>query len=226
MKSKALVMILMSALLLMGACAKKKQETTSKTSSIEESKPIENQETPPPPPAEIAILTIPESTPLLVTLSDTLQTNENKVGDHVAANLANSIAVSGKTVFLQGASVDLVITKLVKGGTLKTPPEIAFTIKDITLPDGNRIPISASEIYQKGRSHTKREVGMIGGGAAAGAIVGGLLGKGKGAAIGAVAGAAAGTGAAAATGRQNLIYLPGESMKFTLTQPVTITESR
>jgi hypothetical protein len=75
----------------------------------------------------------------------------------------------------------------------------------------------------KGRSHTARQVGMIGGGAAAGAVIGGILGKTKGAAIGAAVGAAAGTGAAAATGRQNLIYPAGETVSFTLQQPLTVS---
>jgi len=167
-------------------------------------------------------LTIPDSTKILVTLADTIQTNENRTGDHFAGQLARSVELDGKTVIPEGANVDLVITKLVKGGTLKTPPEIAFTIKDIVLADGNSYSVDANVIHEVGRSHTKREIGMIGGGAAAGAIVGGLMGKGKGAAIGAIAGAAAGTGVAAATGRQNFIYAPGQTVTFTLSRPLTV----
>ena len=115
------------------------------------------------------------------------------------------------------------ITKLVKGGTLKTSPEIGFTIEKITVPNGQSYKIASDEYYDKGRSHTKREVGMIGGGAAAGAVVGALAGKGKGAIIGAATGAAAGTGLAAATGRQNLVYAPGHTVTFKTTQPLQVT---
>jgi hypothetical protein len=135
------------------------------------------------------------------------------------------VEVTGKTVIPQGAKVTLVITKLVKGGTMKTRPEIAFTIEYITLPDGKSYDIVTNEIYKKGKSHTNREAGLIGGGAAAGAIIGGIAGKGKGAAIGAAAGAAAGTGLAAATGRENLLFVPGQYVTFTLKQPLTVTVS-
>ncbi len=171
-------------------------------------------------------LTVPGSTQLFVTLSDTVQTNKNQTGDRFTGTLVRSVEVAGTTAIPAGVKVNLVITKLVKGGTLKTPPEIAFTVESITLPDGKSYNVTSSEFYQKGRSHTDREVGMIGGGAAAGAIIGGLTGKGKGAAIGAVAGAAAGTGVAAATGRQNLVYVPGQSVTFTLTQPLAVTVPR
>lgn len=170
-------------------------------------------------------LTVPGSTELVVVLEDSVQTNKNKVGDHFTGRVARSVEVTDKTAIPQGAKVDLVITKLVKGGSLKTPPELGFTISDIILPGGKNYTVSASEIYEKGRSHTGREVGMIGGGAAAGAIIGGMVGKGKGAVVGGVAGAAAGTGLAAATGRQNLVYAPGQQVTFTLMQPLTVTVS-
>lgn len=171
-------------------------------------------------------LTVPGSTQFLVTLNDTVQTNKNHVGDIVGGRLAKSVDVAGKVVIPEGSNVNMVITQLVKGGTMKTRPEIAFTIKDITLADGGTYSVESSQIYEEGRSHTAREVGMIGGGAAAGAVIGGLIGKGKGAVIGAAAGAAAGTGASALTGRQNLKYLPGEILTFTSTQPITVTMRR
>jgi outer membrane lipoprotein SlyB len=96
----------------------------------------------------------------------------------------------------------------------------------VTLPDGTVYDVQTDSFSSRGRSHTKREVGMIGGGAAAGAIIGALAGKGKGAVIGAVAGAAAGTGAAAATGRQDLIYKAGETITFTLKKPLYVNALR
>jgi outer membrane lipoprotein SlyB len=53
-----------------------------------------------------------------------------------------------------------------------------------------------------GQGHTKSNVTKIGGGAAVGALLGGIFGGGKGAAIGALAGGGAGTAGAAATGKK------------------------
>jgi cytoskeletal protein RodZ len=179
----------------------------------------------PPEPKEVE-LTVPGSTQLSVTISDTIQTNKNHTGDRFNGTLASPVEVEGNTIFPAGSQVNLVVTKLVKGGTLKTPPEIAFTIESITTPDGKSYNVSTNEYYQKGKSHTDREVGMIGGGAAAGAIIGGIAGKGKGAAVGAVAGAAAGTGVAAATGRENLVLAPGQAVTFSTTQQMIVTLPR
>ena len=171
-------------------------------------------------------MTIPDATPLHVTLSEMIQTNDNHEGDEFSGEVSRPVVVRGETVIPEGTKVSMVITRLVKGGTLKTPPEIAFTIRDLTLPNGETYKVKASEVYESGRSHTKREVGMIGGGAGAGALVGGLIGHGKGAVIGAVAGAAAGTGASAATGRQNLVFSSGETVTFTLQQPLDVVAAR
>ena len=207
---RSMIMTLfLGGILLVVGCSKDKQEVSKKAEVSTEPKVVN--------------LTVPDSTQLVVTLTDTVQTNKNQIGDRFTGRVAMPVEAAGKTVIPQGAKVNLVITKLVKGGTLKTPPEIGFTVENITLPDGKSYNVATSHIYRKGRSHTDREVGMIGGGAAAGAIVGGIIGKGKGAAIGAVAGAAAGTGAAAATGRQNLEMVPGQLVTFTLMQPLTVT---
>jgi hypothetical protein len=201
-------------LLLASGCGRDTQNasTAKKTDTTAESREVK--------------LTIPGSTQFLVTLIDTIQTNKNHAGDLINGQLARSVEVAGKTVIPEGANVNIVITQLVKGGTMKTPPEIAFTIKDITLPDGKSYSLETNQIYEKGRSHTTREVGMIGGGAVAGAVIGGLIGNGKGAIIGGAAGAAAGTGASALTGRQNLIYKPGQILTFTLRQPITVAVQR
>jgi hypothetical protein len=210
-RSMIATLLLGGILLVVSGCSKNKQEVSKKAEVSTAPKEVN--------------LTVPDSTQLLVTLADTVQTNRNHMGDRFAGLLARSVEVTGKTAIPQGAKVNLVITKLVKGGTMKTRPEIAFTIEYITLPDGKSYDIVTNEIYKKGKSHTNREAGLIGGGAAASAIIGGIAGKGKGAAIGAAAGAAAGTGLAAATGRENLLFVPGQYVTFTLKQPLTVTVS-
>jgi hypothetical protein len=171
-------------------------------------------------------VTVPAGTPLRITLNDTLQTNKNQEGDIFTGTLNGPLNLNGRTLIPDGSLFTGVITQLVKGGTLKTAPEIGFVITDFRLPGGKSYSVDTYTIYRKGRSHTARQIGMIGGGAAAGAIIGGIIGNEKGAAIGAVAGAAAGTGASAATGRQNLIYPQGLTLTFQLEEPLTIIVPR
>lgn len=201
------------------------QPNTAPTTQPAETKPepVKTVEKKTPPKPKMVKVTIPSGTPLKITLNDTLQTNINQTGDAFTGTLAEPVEMEGKVLIPAGSTCSGVITKLVKGGTLKTSPEISFVVTEITTPKGKTYAVAVDSIYKKGRSHTGREVGMIGGGAAAGAVIGGLLGKKKGAAIGAVAGAAAGTGAAAATGRENLVYPAGLTLTFTLQKPVRVT---
>ncbi len=198
------------------------QPTPATETKQAETKPAPVKKKVPPKPKMVKV-TIPSGTPLKITLNDTLQTNVNQEGDLFTGVLAEPVEMEGKVLIPAGSTCSGVITKLVKGGTLKTSPEIAFVVTEITTPKGKTYEVEVDSIYKKGKSHTGREVGMIGGGAAAGAVIGGLLGKKKGAAIGAVAGAAAGTGAAAATGRENLVYPSGLTLTFNLNKPMTVT---
>lgn len=198
--------------------------TTTETKPAEtKAEPVKTVEKKTPPPPTMVKVTIPSGTPLKVTLNDSLQTNVNQEGDAVTGTLAEPVELEGKVLIPAGSTCNGVITKLVKGGTLKTSPEIAFIVTEITTPKGKTYEVAVDTVYKKGKAHTGREVGMIGGGTAAGAIIGGLLGKKKGALIGAAAGAAAGTGAAAATGRENVVYPAGLTLTFTLQKPVRVT---
>jgi hypothetical protein len=206
-KNKTLFLILGVAFLIFSSCGKSTQESTDI--------PPEFKSTP-----KFVKVTIPSGTALAITFSDTIQTNKNQAGDQFAATLTQPAVVEGRELLPAGSHVSMVITGLIKGGTLKTAPEMAFTITDITLPSGKRYVVEVDTFYEKGRSHATREAVMIGGGAAVGAVIGGVLGNVKGAIIGAAAGGAAGTGAAAATGRQNLIYPAGMTFEFTLQEPM------
>ncbi len=207
-----------------GQTATDQSTPTTETKPAEtKTEPVKTAEKKTPPPPKLVKVTIPSGTPLKITLNDSLQTNVNQEGDVVTGTLSEPVELEGKVLIPAGSTCNGIITKLVKGGTLKTSPEIAFIVTDITTPKGKTYEVAVDTVYKKGKSHTGREVGMIGGGAAAGAIIGGILGKKKGAAIGAAAGAAAGTGAAAATGRENLIYPAGLTLTFTLQKPVRVT---
>ena len=82
--------------------------------------------------------------------------------------------------------------------------------------------VNSQNVTEQSSSRTARSGKVIGGTAAAGAIIGALAGGGKGAAIGAGAGAAAGGVAEVATKGQR-VRIPSETrLKFTLDQPVVL----
>jgi hypothetical protein len=82
------------------------------------------------------------------------------------------------------------------------------------------IQTSSIERTEKGKG--KRTAVLAGGGAAVGALIGGLAGGGKGAAIGALAGGGAGTGGAAFTGNKDIVIPAESALSFKLEQPLEL----
>ncbi len=147
----------------------------------------------------------PAGTKFTVRVSNELSSGKNNAGDTWEGVLSHDVVVNGKVVARAGAPVRGKITSAKSSGRLKAPGQLAVRLTSV---DGKAV--STGSLYRKGKSHTKSNVTKIGGGAAAGALIGGLAGGGKGAAIGTLAGAGAGTGVAAATGKQEAV-IPAES---------------
>lgn len=164
---------------------------------------------------------VPAGTMVPVTLDQALSSATNNAGDGFDATVSAPITVDGATVIPQGSRVRGVIVDAESSGRLHNPGRLELTLTSIEV-GGTRYDIDTSDARRSGQSHTKRNVIFIGGGAGAGAIIGGIIGGGKGAAIGSAVGAGGGTAAAAATGKLD-VYLPAESrLSFPLSHPVTI----
>ncbi len=74
----------------------------------------------------------------------------------------------------------------------------------------------------KGGSHKKRNLGVIGGGAGAGALIGGITGGGVGAAVGSAIGGGGGTAVAYGTGKKDVAFGVERRLTFKLTQPLSV----
>ena len=162
-----------------------------------------------------------EGTPISVTLDQALSSEANNSGDGFDATVSAPVVVGDRTIIPQGARVRGVVVEAQSSGRLKTPGRLALTLTSIEV-GGTRYDIDTSDANRTGKSHTKHNLIFIGGGTAAGAIIGGIVGGGKGAAIGGAIGAGGGTAAAAATGKMD-VKLPAETrLSFPLSQPLTI----
>ena len=156
--------------------------------------------------------TIPAWTHVTVRMGHQMSSETARAGEGFEGTLARDLIVDGTTIAKAGAPVRGKVTSAKSSGRLHAPGVLTVRLTSI---DGH--PVTSSAYGVKGKSHTKSNATKIGGGAAAGAVIGALAGGGKGAAIGTVAGAGAGTGVAAATGKEPAIIPAERSMAFTVT---------
>jgi len=160
--------------------------------------------------------TIPAGTKLTVRTDSQISSETAQVGSRFNANLVNDLVVNGKTLAKKGAPAKGKVTHVKSSGRLHAPGEVTIRLTSVEV-NGKMVPVSSSAFFAKGKSHTKSNVTKIGGGTAAGALIGGLAGGGKGALIGSAAGAGAGTGVAAATGKEPAVIHAETAVTFTLT---------
>ncbi len=171
-------------------------------------------------PAAEAVV-VPAGTMLTVRLGETLGSKASTPGQSFSATLASPVDVAGKTVIPAGASARGTVVDAKPLGRFKGGAVLQIKLNSIAV-NGSECPIETSALTRTAKGKGKRTAVMAGGGAAAGALIGGLIGGGKGAAIGAVSGGGAGTAGAAFTGNKDIV-LPAESaVTFKLESPLEI----
>ena len=159
--------------------------------------------------------TIPAGTPVTVRIGSEISSGTAEVGRTFEGSLTKSLVVGGKTIAPAGSTVHGKVTLAKSSGRLHEPGELSIRLTSIQA-HGHSIAVTSSPYHITGKSHMKSNATKIGGGAAAGAIIGAIAGGGKGAAIGTLAGAGAGTGVAAATGKQEAVIPAEHAVTFTV----------
>ena len=182
--------------------------------------------TPPPPPAPPAPIvkqvTIPAGTDIPVRITETLDTKTTQTNDAFHGSLAGDLMADGVVAIPLGAPVLGRVVDAKEAAHFKGSAALSLELTQLTAR-GQRLTLATDAYSQQGAGRGKNTAIKAGGGAALGAIIGGLAGGGKGAAIGTLAGAGAGTGVNAATRGQQVV-IPSETVvKFRLQSPITVT---
>ena len=165
-------------------------------------------------------LVVPNGTELRIRLSSPISTKDGRVGDTFKATVVTPSTYETFTV-------DGHIATLKKSGRVSGKTEVGLAFDTLTATDGRQTRIDADliKVYESENVKKVDEEGHVesgtrtkdsevrgGIGAAAGAILGGIIGGGKGAVIGLILGGAAGVGSVYVEGNKDLILDPGTEM--------------
>jgi len=173
-----------------------------------------------------AVLNVPAGTFLNVRVNQLLSSDRNQPGDAFSATLTQPLVVNGVVIAEPGQTVGGRVVEVQKAGRVEGVARLRIQLIELTLVDGQQIPIQSQLISRKGDTSVERDAAAIGGTAALGAAIGATAGWGRGAAIGAGAGAAIGTlGVLLTRGEPSVIY-PEQELTFRLEAPLLVSTDR
>jgi hypothetical protein len=179
---------------------------------------------PPLPPAPQATMqsdgaVLPSGTKVTIRMIDSVDSQRDFVGKTFRASVDEPVTdANGNALIPRGAECVVKLIDDKQSGKIAGRTVLTLSLYSVQV-NGRPVEINSLSVTEQSGSRAARSGKVIGGTAAAGAIIGAIAGGGKGAAIGAGAGAGAGTAVEMATKGQR-VHVPSETrLTFTLEQP-------
>lgn len=200
--------------------------TPSESAAIESHQPLPPPPTgssAPPPPTEQTV-TVDAGHDVSIRITQSFDSQTAQPGTPFSGVTTRPLIANGYIAIPTGASIRGTLTDAKDATHFKGSSLLVLRLEAIR-HHGTWVNVSADPYVVQGKGRGKNSVEKIGGGAAIGAVLGGIFGGGKGAAIGAAAG---GGGGAAVQGftRGQQVYISSESvLHFRLTAPFTVQSS-
>lgn len=187
---------------------------------------LDQQQQMPPGAYAPAQLTIPAGTWIKVRVDQMLSSDRNRVGDGFMATLSQPIIAGGFVVARRGQTISGRVVEAQKAGRMSGTSKLGVEITDLSLANGQQLPIRTQMAQYAGGTSIGRDIGAVGTTTGVGAMIGAAAGGGFGAGMGAIAGAGASIiGVLATRGRATEIY-PESEITFRLMEPMTIMTDR
>jgi hypothetical protein len=183
------------------------------------------QQAPPPvgPPPQ---LMLQSGTFITVRINQALSSDRNHEGDAFTATLVRPIVIDGFVVAQPGQVIAGRVAEAKKAGEVKGVSHLAVQLTELTLVDGQQLPVQSSLVTRNGPTSQGRDATAIGVTTAVGAGIGAAAAGGVGAAIGAGAGAVASTIGVLLTRGHPTYITPESVLTFQINTPVTIATDR
>ena len=190
-------------------------------------RPDQRREEQAPPQAQApAQLTMPAGSWVTLRVDQPLSSDHNQPGDSFSGTLAQPIVVQGIVIARRGQSVGGRVTEAVKAGRAKGVSHLSLELTELTLVDGQQIPLKTQMVARKGDTSVGRDVTAVGVTTGTGAAIGAAAAGGFGAGMGAIAGAGASIiGVLTTRGRATVVY-PETLLTFRIDAPITFSTER
>ena len=176
-------------------------------------------------PTNASGMTIPAGTNLAIRADQDIKSQDVSQGMTYQAEIAKDVTdPNGNVIMPRGTPAQLIVVDANPNNNSSNGKDLALALNSVNVNGRNYMVQSNTARGENDRSGgigaNKRTGKYVGGGAAAGAVIGAIAGGGKGAAIGAILGGAGGAGAQVLT-RGHEINVPAETvLNFKLDQPV------
>ncbi|MFL6448203.1 MAG: hypothetical protein ACJ746_11015 [Bryobacteraceae bacterium] len=171
-------------------------------------------------------LLVPAGTFITVRVNQSLSSDRNQQGDPFSASLIQPLVVNGVVVAEPGQTIAGRVVEAQKAGRVEGTSRLRVELTELTLVDGQQIPIQTQLIDRKGDTSVGRDVAGVAGTSGMGAAIGAAAGWGRGAAIGAGAGAAVGVLGVLLTRGEPSVIVPEQALTFRLEAPLAINTDR
>ena len=179
------------------------------------------QAPPPPPQPTFRSVTVATGSTIPVRITQTLDSATTQPDSTFSGVVASDIVVDGLVAIPAGSNISGHVDAVQEAAHFKGSSLLTITLTSINRR-GERISVASEPYTVQGKGRGTNTAEKAGGGAALGAILGGIFGGGKGAAIGAVTGGGIGAGSQAIT-RGQQVQIESESVvRFHLTTPITV----
>ncbi len=167
----------------------------------------------------------PTGTTITIAVDQAISSATAQVGQEVTAHVVGDVTVGRDTVIRNGAAVKGKVTQAESSGRVKGRATLALGFNSVETSAGWRdIEAHMVEGTLKAPGTKKRDAATVGIGAAAGAVLGEIIGDKAG--LGAVIGGAAGTAVVLSTKGKEVQVEPGTQLGLELDQPLAITVTK
>jgi hypothetical protein len=171
-------------------------------------------------------LMLPAGTWINARVDQALSSDRNLAGDEFSLTLTQPVVANGFVVARRGQTISGRVVDAVKAGRVKGTSRLALELTDLTLVDGEQVPLRTQLVKYSGGTSQGQDAIAIATATGVGAAAGAAADGGFGAGVGAAAGAAASTiGVLLTRGRATEVF-PEAVLTFRTQDPITISTDR